>query len=312
MSLLLLPARRRPAALPRSPAALALLLSAALLPLPTLGEGSAAAPPADEEHGAGATRVVVSAEVAATGRTPEEAWREALGKARAEAVARVAGFSVSAQDLRLRSESDERVLDAFSSLVRTSTAGRILDEKVERRSRIDEELGVAFYGVTLEALVASQGGTRDPGFRLQIETEPGSPHLREGEELRLSFRSTREGYLTVLNVLSDDRVALLFPNSYDTDRRIGEDEPRPVPGEEARRRGVRLRVFLPEGRDRAAEMVLAVVTRDPLPLDFPAPGDSRELPVLDYQSSAELLNRWLVGIPLDRRTEATWQYVVHR
>jgi hypothetical protein len=250
--------------------------------------------------------------VAATGRTPEEAWREALGKARAEAVARVAGFSVSAQDLRLRSESDERVLDAFSSLVHTSTAGRILSEKVVRRSRIDEELEVAFYGVTLEALVADQGGVRDPGFRLEIEVSPGSPNLREGEELRLSFRATREGYLTVLNVLSDDRVALLFPNPYEGDRRMEEGAARAVPGDEARRRGVRLRVFLPEGRERAAEMILAVITRDPLPLDFPSPEGSRELPVLDYQASAELLNRWLVSIPLDRRAEATWQYVIHR
>jgi hypothetical protein len=75
---------------------------------------------------------------------------------------------------------------------------------------------------------------------------------------------------------------------------------------------VRFRVFLPQGRERAAEMILAVVTRDPLPLDFPPAADSRELPVLDYQASAELLNRWLVAIPLDRRAEATWQYVIHR
>jgi hypothetical protein len=314
MSLLLLSrAPRGPAARPWPPASLGLLLSAALLAWPAAAEGSARDAPRAEEHGVGATKVVVSAEVAATGRTPEEAWREALGRARAEAVSRVAGFSVWAQDLRLRSESEQGVLDAFSSLVHTSTAGRILSERVERHSRLDEELGVAFYGVTLEALVASQGGARDDGFLLEIETTPASPHLRDGEELRLTFRSTREGYLTVLNVLADDRVALLFPNPYDEDRLLAEGEERSVPGEEARRRGVRFRAFLPEGRERAAEMILAVITRDPLPLDFPAAPDvAGELPVLDYQASAELLNGWLVAIPLDRRAEATWQYVIHR
>jgi len=297
---------RGPAALPRPPAALGLLLIAVFLIAGRAEEGAS-------DSTSEATRDVVSAEVAATGRTPEEAWREALGRARAEAVSKVAGFSVSAQDLRLRSETDEGVLDAFSSLVHTSTAGRILSEKVERSSRIDEELGVAFYRVRLEALVAPQGGVRDPGFLLEIEVAPRSPHLRNGEELRLTFRATREGYLTVLNVLADDRVVLLFPNSYDEDRLLAENGPRRVPGDEARRRGVRFRAFLPEGRERAAEMILAVVTRDPLPLDFPTlaagPG---ELPVLDYQSSAELLNRWLVEIPLDRRAEATWQYVIHQ
>jgi hypothetical protein len=272
----------------------------------------ASAAPAQEAPAA-TTRVVVSAEVAATGRTPEQAWDEALQRARAEAVSRVSGFHVSAQDLRLRSETEEGILDAFSSLVHTSATGRILSERVHRSSRMDEELGVAFYAVTLEAEVVPEQGARDSGFTLELTMEPDSHHLRDGEELRLALRSSRDGYLTVLNVLSEDRVALLFPNPFEEEGFVPAGKEVKVPGAEARRRGVRFRAYLPEGRERAAEMILAVVTRDPVPLDFPvATAAAGELPSLDYQGTLDLLNRWLVELPLDRRAEVTWQYEIHR
>src|SRR5262245_18784715 len=76
------------------------------------------------------TRVVhVSASVAGTGRTPEQAKREALDRARDEALSRTASIRVAAQQLRLRAEApDGTTSDGFSSLVQTSTEGRIVEE----------------------------------------------------------------------------------------------------------------------------------------------------------------------------------------
>src|SRR5262245_2334600 len=90
------------------------------------------------------TRLVeVSASVPGTGRTPEQARREALQRARDEAVMRAAGVRVAAQQLRLRSEEgDGTVRDAFSSLVETSAEGHIVEEQVTYRTHLEDDLPV--------------------------------------------------------------------------------------------------------------------------------------------------------------------------
>jgi hypothetical protein len=157
--------------------------------------------------------ITVSASVPGTGRTPEQARREALQRARDEAVVRAAGVRVAAQQLRLRSEGADGMLrDGFSSLVETSTEGRIVEEQVTYRTRLENETPI--YEATLVAAVALTEGARDPGFTIELSAEPATRTFRDGEPLVLQATASRRCYLTLIQIGEDGALELVLPNRY--------------------------------------------------------------------------------------------------
>ena len=256
---------------------------------------------------AGETRVVeVTAEVHGLGRTPDEAKREALQRARDKAVAEVTGIHVAAQQLRLKSEVPGGVRDAFSYLVHTTSQGRIVREDVTYNTRLVDD--IPLYRATLVAEVALEEGIRDPGFSLDVTTIPPTHTFRDGERVALEITASRRSYLTILNLRSDGTVGLLFPNEYEHETRVSAGETVEVPG---RGHGFEIRVALDEGRRQDQEQLLVIATIDPVPFRLPEPGEDEELAPLDQgDPTLAALNRWLLQIPVDRRVEALWNYEV--
>jgi hypothetical protein len=252
---------------------------------------------------AGQRTVEVSAEVRGDGRTPEQARREALQRARDRAVAEVTGIHVSAQQLRLRTVDGTAVDDAFSYLVHTSTHGRIVDEQVAFETRLED--GVPVYRATLRATVELEEGRPDPGFVVEIDAEPDTHTLRAGEPVTVWVAASRESYLTLLNLRDDGTVALIFPNEYADDNRLAPGEPAALP---APRHAFRFEARLEEGDQGGAEQLLAVATLDPVPFRLPD-GDTVEL-AGDGDPTLAALNRWLLQIPVERRAEAIRQFKV--
>jgi hypothetical protein len=254
------------------------------------------------------TRVVtVSVTVPGTGRTPEQARREALQRARDEAVVRAAGVRVAAQQLRLRSEVDGTVRDGFSSLVETSTEGRIVEEQVTYRTRLENETPI--YEATLVAEVALAEGARDPGFTIELSTDTMTRTLRDGEPLILRATASRRCFLTLIQIGEDGALELLLPNRFMAEAGIDAGRTIRIPAKSA---GYQIRARVPEGRERERERILAVATLDPVTF------------ALDEQASGELssddpvgkgftaLNRWLLRIPIARRAETLWDYEITR
>ena len=242
------------------------------------------------------TRVVeASASVAGTGRTPEEARREALARARDEALARTVGVRVAAQQLRLRAEeADGTLRDGFSSLVETSAEGRIVEEDVTYRTRLENDVPV--YEATIRAVVETEDGARDPGFTLDLATEPSSRALRDGEDLVLEITASRRSYLTLIQIGSDGALALLVPNRFQAEVVLDAGRVLRIPGTSAE---FRVRVRLADGHGREREQILAVATLDPVTFTLDAGEDS-----------FTALNRWLLRIPISRRAEALWDYEI--
>jgi hypothetical protein len=253
------------------------------------------------------TRTVeVTASVHGLGRTPEEARREALHRARDKAVAEVTGVQIAAQQLRLKSEAPGAMRDAFSYLVHTSTQGRIVREEVSYRTALVDD--VPIYRATLVAEVVLEEGRRDPGFTVELRTRPDTHTFRDGEGIAIEVTATRDSYLTVVNVRSDGEVEVLFPNRFDDDNRAPAGRivrlPRPS-------RGFEIRAGLSDGRDREYEQVLVVATLDPVPFRVEALAEEM-VPEVDREAGLTALNRWLLQIPVDRRAEALWDYEVVR
>jgi hypothetical protein len=274
--------------------------------IPATAEPSAPADPAAAPAPPGPeTRIVeVTVSVHGLGRTPEQARREALQRARDEAVAEAAGIRVAAQQLRLRTEQDGALSDGFSYLVQTSTEGRIVREQVTYRTRLEGEIPV--YEATLVAEVVLEEGVRDPGFTLDLATEPATRIYRDGEALVLEVTASRRCYLTLIQLASDGRLAVLVPNRFLADNEIDAGETVRFPGESA---GFEIRAQLPDGREREHERLLAVATLDPVEftLDVAA---GEELASQDEAAALTALNRWLLRIPVARRTEALWAYEI--
>jgi hypothetical protein len=252
------------------------------------------------------TRTVeVTAEVYGLGRTPEQARHEALQRARDLAVAKVAGVHVAAQQLRLKTETAGSLRDDFSYLVHTTTQGRIVDEQVAFTTRLDDDVPV--YLATLRAEVVLEEGRRDPGFSVELATLPNSHTYRNGETLTLEVTPTRECYLTVLNVHADGTVSRLLPNRYAKSNLVGAGEKMrlPAPGH-----GFEIHAALGEGQRVDREHILVVATLDPITFELPDDDADELVPSTENRGGLTALNQWLVRIPVDRRTEALWDYEV--
>jgi len=249
--------------------------------------------------------VEVTAEVFGLARTPEQARQEALQRARDEAVARVAGIRISAQQLRLKSEQAGTVHDAFSYLVHSSTHGRIVKEEVTYTTRLQDEIPV--YRATLRAEVVLEQGTRDPGFELELWTRPGSHTYRDGESIAIEIASSRDCYLTVLNLHSDGAISLLLPNRYEGANHVSSGETFRLPGQSD---GFEIRVQLSPDRRREREQLLVVATLEPVPFVMRENVGAEVVPENERDITLTLLNQWLVRIPVERRVEALWDFEV--
>jgi len=263
----------------------------------------AAAPDARAE-----TRVVeVSASVVGIDRTPEQARRQALERAREEAVAQATGIRVAAQQLRMRSELDGASSDAFSFLVQTSTEGRIVKEQVSYRTRLDGETPV--YEATLVAEVVLEEGVRDPGFTLDVTTLPDTNVYRDGELLAVEVNASRPCYVTLIRVGSDGSLDVLFPNRFRPPRPIEAGKAIRIPSESDR---FAIRARLAEGRDLEHERLLAVATLDPIAFDLDRTDGNELAAEGSAGTSLTALNRWLLRIPVARRAESLWEYEIRR
>jgi hypothetical protein len=189
--------------------------------------------------------------------------------------------------------------------VQTSTFGRIVREQVVYGARLEN--GVPVYSATLLAEVALEQGTPDPTFTLEFETEPETHAFRAGETIRVWVAASRDCYLTLLNLREDGTVSVLFPNRHAADNRLTAGEGRGLP---ASSHAFEIRAELAGAGPAGAEQILAVATLDRVSF---APLQSRANPSeLAGESNPTLiaLNRWLMQIPAERRTEALWNYKV--
>jgi hypothetical protein len=266
----------------------------------------AATPPAAESAPPETRIIEVTASVRGADRTPEQARREALQRAREEAVADAVGFRVAAQQLRLRSEHDGELRDSFSSLVETTTEGRIVRDQVAYTTRLDGDIPV--YDAKLRAEVALEDGVRDPGFTLGLATVPSTRTYRDGEAVVLEVTASKHCYLTLFQLDADGALEVLLPNRFLAQSEIAAGETIRIPRKSA---GFEIHARLGSGSERERQQVLAIATLDPVGFDLGA-SEGDELSGEGRTDGLTALNRWLLQIPVVRRAEALWDFEIAR
>jgi len=245
--------------------------------------------------------------------TPEEARRRALQDARERAIMFAVGIEVQAHTLMREEESDEWTGDAFYSLSQQTSAGRIVEEKPAEWESFEipgKPLAIIVYRARIQVKVAEEKGVPDPDF--EVEVAVNKERFLEGEEMRLAITATRKCYLNVLNLTAVDTVVVLLPHQYRQERLVVPGDTLWIPDADEKAMGIRYRVVLPAGREKATEMIKVVATREPHRFGQGMEKSSIFNQVPTRQAALMELMRWMVQIPRDKRAEAQVVYEVRK
>ena len=190
--------------------------------------------------------------------TPEEARQMAMRNARANGIEKAAGTEIVSRTL-------VRDFSVAGDFIKALSRGFILNEEVAGwEEHIFKESadkpGILSYRVTLNLKVASLKGRRDPYF--QLRTQLNRNFFIEGEEAVLKATPTRACYLNIVNLTSENRINLLFPNDYMKNNYLEENQTLVFPD----RSMGNLVLSTTAGHRRDAEAFIVIATKQPFPL----------------------------------------------
>jgi hypothetical protein len=212
------------------------------------------------------------------------------------------GTEINTASLSIVAETNLRMdMDHFSQFTKTMSQGMILEKEIlgEDRKIYGQDL---IYAVTLKARVGKLKGLSDPFFK--IEASLNRKWFQNGDEMIIQIKSTKDCYIYVLNILSDETVNSLLPNQYLTNNFLGKGESLRVPPKEGNI--TKFRVGLPEGSTQATEMILVLAIKsieENKQKNF-------DLYMGNYQMALRDLMKFIMGFPRDQVEQVNLQYVI--
>ncbi len=277
-------------------------------------EARAQAEPSGQDPGLKTRTVEAEHELYASDKTPQEARREAIDRAQAEAIRQAIGTQVRAGRRTSTVETGEEVVSRFSQVVRTGASGRVVSSTVleERRPKRGGEI---FQYVRIRATVRPATGRPDPGFRADVSLKDESKtfvargDLEESDEIIAEISVTEDAHVTLFSV-TPDTLQVIWPNALSEDTFVagGTTVEFPPPG--LRAQGLRLRASTPERQGRATERLVAVATKQKVPFQDVPEYEVEDGALNTTQAGVEALNRWLVEVPLGQRAIGSVTYDV--
>ena len=233
--------------------------------------------------------------------TKAQAKEKAISRALKKIIEFYSGVEVSSTSLSILAETNlEMDLDHFSQLTSTMSSGMILEKKILEGKLI----GSDFYTVTLKAKVGKLKGEKDPLFKLEADLNRESYH--NGDEMIINISSSKDCYVYVFNILSDETVSALLPNQYLEENYLAKGTSIRVPPEKGKI--TIFRVDLPEGKSQATEMILVLgikADKDTKSKDF-------DLNIGDYKMALTQLMEFIMGFPRDRVEQVNLPYVIQK
>ena len=231
--------------------------------------------------------------------TKAQAKEKAISRALKKIIESYSGVEVSSTSLSILAETNlEMDLDHFSQLTSTMSSGMILEKEILEGKLI----GSDFYTVTLKAKVGKLEGENDPLFKLEADLNRES--YQEGDEMIINISSSKDCYVYVFNILSDETVSALLPNQYLEENYLAKGNSIRVPPEKGKI--TKFRVDLPEGKSQATEMILVLgikADKDTKSKDF-------DLNIGDYKMALTQLMEFIMGFPRDRVEQVNLPYVI--
>ena len=236
--------------------------------------------------------------------TPEEAEEQAICNACRDAIQYYSGVEIRERTLDIQAASQkEIILDHFSSLSKQTTTGIILEKQIIHKKIVTDGANLVKV-VVLKVKVGKQKGVRDPYFNVTGQLNDDT--FKEDEKLEITVQSSKDCYITVLNICSDDAVYVLFPNRYRDNTFLKAGEIFKLPNEDDKRMGLSFPLKLREGQDKDVEMIKILATKKDI-LFTAYPGLSS---YGTYRLALKKLLNWLIKIPRNEIEEIDMQYLI--
>ena len=238
--------------------------------------------------------------------TPEEAEEQAIYNACRSAVQYYSGVEITERTLDLQAAGQKKILlDHFCALSTQTTNGIILEKDIIRKEMKTDGNNLVSL-VLLKVKVGKQKGNRDPYFNVTANLNRDT--FKEGDELELTARSSKDCYVTVLNICSNDTVYVLFPNKYRHNNFISEGDLLRLPNEDDRAMEVSYPVKLLKGKDEDVEMIKILATKEKI--SFAVSQTLSEYGT--YEMALKQLLKDLIKIPRNEMEEVDIQYFIKR
>lgn len=233
--------------------------------------------------------------------TPRDVRERAKRAAELAAVEQAVGSFIDSHTI----VSNSQVAD---DLIYASVRGRA--EKVEVISEGWDEKDRNLFIVRVKALIAPVYQNREEG--LMVSAHLSRAELREGDEVKLYYKTNADCYVYIFSLAADGSVTLLVPSTFVSDNRAtaGKVYEFPAQGSRLHLRAMFLPGFM---QPDAREKIKVIATRrqeDLIPLGFREGSFS----VYDSKSTGmitDLVKRLNTIEPVDW-TEATVEYVISR
>ncbi len=232
--------------------------------------------------------------------TPEQAKEKAIQKACQMAIEQFAGIEVTGRTSLIQAESNNEItMDHFSKLTNQVSNGIVLEKEILKEMNFTINEGI-MKSVTLKVKVGKQQGETDPYF--SIDANLNKTYFKDGEELELEITPSKDCYLTILNIMSDENVTTIFPNKYREDNFVKANQVFKLPDEKDKSLGIKLKVGLLPDKKEDTEMIKIIATKEPVNFQINS----------DYKTALESLHNWLISIPQDQIVESDLQYFIYK
>jgi len=238
--------------------------------------------------------------------TPYQAFYKAKQSARKEAIRKILGTHIQQSAIVQNGTFAGEFIHSFAY-------GHILNENVEKvdiklRQQSPSEMPTLICEVTMNCEVVEEKGTPDLSFRVQAELN--SLSFTEGEEMVVKVKSTKDCYVTVLNITATDDIYVLFPNQYRNKNKIKANEVIEIPSPEDRLQGLHFRMNSYPGHKEDTEYIKVLATRTPIGFLDDIDEESGFKKFKNNKYVLTELAQWLTLIPANERSEDLVSYVI--
>ena len=131
-------------------------------------------------------------------------------------------------------------------------------------------------------------------------------NYQNGDEMIINISSSKDCYVYVFNILSDETVSALLPNQYLEENYLAKGKSIRVPPEKGKI--TKFRVDLPEGKSQATEMILVLGIK----ADKNTKSKDFDLNIGDYKMALTQLMEFIMGFPRDRVEQVNLPYVIQK
>ena len=235
--------------------------------------------------------------------TKEEAKRLAEKDAMRRAVEKVVGIDILAETIVI----DYKV---SGDIIRALPYGKVVDKEIIERDieeRQDKRGDLcATYTVKMRIKVLKEEAKADPFFAIQASIN--RQVFKEGDDVEIKVIPTKDCYITIFNILEDDKVIKLVPNRFRKDNFVKCKEALVFPDESDKRRGIRLKAYLGKEKESVVETYYILGTKEALNFDIEKYVEGIFGMYNGKSSFVRDLIREVVEIPPSERAERCLQY----